>query len=262
VTGNVETGAGDITGFRNDLGTSVTYDKHDRPTKDLVRRDMGRCALVGNAPFLKHAKSGRAIDKHKTVWRFNLKGAVIAGGAGGGEFAGRKTHVRMFNRLRGRQLASGPAPKGMGGRGGVKEQWLFWYATSPESFPALRTRYPTVSVRQLAPSSVNFAVEVYVQLGRDLTDLGLGPFKCPTSLTSGIHSVVVAQHTCAGPVDVFGFSYSPEQARQGRARRPGARRGRAIGYSGHTWDLDVLVYRLMHLAGFVNICATDPLISS
>ena len=41
----------------------------------------------------------------------------------------------------------------------------------------------------------------------------------------------------------------------------GANKGKALGYSGHTWELDVLVFRLMHLAGFANICATDPLIS-
>lgn len=60
-----------------------------------------------------------------------------------------------------------------------------------------------------------------------------------------------AQHTCAGAVDVFGFSYSAQQA-EGK---------KSIGYGGHTWALDVQVYRLMHLAGFLNICATDPLIS-
>lgn len=64
-----------------------------------------------------------------------------------------------------------------------------------------------------------------------------------------------AQHTCASPVDVFGFSYSAAQAALGDTK------GRAIGYSGHTWGLDVLVFRLMHLAGYVNICATDPRVS-
>lgn len=42
-------------------------------------------------------QSGRAIDNHKTVWRYNLKGANVAEA---GEYVGRKTHVRMFNRLR------------------------------------------------------------------------------------------------------------------------------------------------------------------
>lgn len=98
--GNVETGTGDVGGAAADQGTAYAYDKSIRPANDLGRREMGRCALVGNAPFLKHAKSGRAIDKHKTVWRYNLKGANLAGGAGAEEYTGKKTHVRMFNRLR------------------------------------------------------------------------------------------------------------------------------------------------------------------
>ena len=54
-------------------------------------------------------------------------------------------------------------------------------------------RYGAVALRQLAPSAVNHVVEVFVQVGRDLTDLGLGPYKCPTSLTSGIHSIIVVR---------------------------------------------------------------------
>ena len=253
VTGNVETGRGDDTRGPNarDQGGVWPYPKHARPPKDLPMGQMGRCALVGNAPFLKRAKSGRAIDAHETVWRYNLKGATIAGGAGATAYAGKKTTVRMFNRLRARQLSAGPSSIRRGASSVAAEDWIFWYASSPAFFPEIRRSFPTSRLRQMAPSSVNYVVEVYAQLARDLTDLGMGPFKCPTSLTSGIHSVVVAPHLCAGAVSVFGFSYSASQAK-----------GKAIGYSGHTWALDVLVYRLLHLAGFVNVCATDPLISA
>jgi len=61
----------------------------------------------------------------------SCKGAAVAAAAGA-EFMGKKTTVRMFNRLRGRQLAGGPRPPGGVGRG--KEDWLFWYASSPEFF--------------------------------------------------------------------------------------------------------------------------------
>lgn len=197
---------------------------------------------------------------------------------------------------RANQLANGGLGRNSGSRRtstNNPEKWLFWFASSPAFFPQIKRQYRgAASVRQMSPSSVNHVVEVFMQIGRDLTDLGLGPYKCPTSLTSGIHSVILvrtitksinhllytqshltkkqhiyvlnaarceaggglpcssAQHTCTGPVDVFGFSYSAQQAK-----------GKPIGYSGHTWALDVLVYRLMHLAGFVNVCATDPLIS-
>ena len=68
--GNVETGLGDD---KVDNGNKFYMPAASRPTKDYSRGDLGKCALVGNAPFLKQAKSGRAIDRHKTVWRFNLK---------------------------------------------------------------------------------------------------------------------------------------------------------------------------------------------
>ena len=47
--GNVETGKGDDVGPGTDNGVETRYDRFMRPTKDLNRREMGKCALVGNA---------------------------------------------------------------------------------------------------------------------------------------------------------------------------------------------------------------------
>jgi hypothetical protein len=93
---------------------------------------------------------------------------------------------------------------------------------------------------------------VYFLLREDLARLGISGFSCPVNLSSGIHAALMATKACQR-VNLFGFSYSAQVLRS----RPGhMNRGHTM-HSAHSWDFDVLLIRLLHLARAANICTAD-----
>jgi hypothetical protein len=220
-----------------------------RAAKDLERGLLASCALVANGPLVKVARNGAAVDAHESVWRFNL----MAGGKEQAPWAGSKTTVRVFNRLRGIEAAGIRE----GGRSvklsaGDKEQWLFWSAASSVYIGDIKRRYPMVRTGLLHGSLVAWMLKVYFLLRQNLVELGLGEFPCPESLSSGIHSAFLATQVCQR-TNLFGFSYSSEVLRT----RPGHMDKHHTMHTAHSWELDVLVIRLLHLAGDLSVCSAD-----
>lgn len=48
----------------------------------------------------------------------------------------------------------------------------------------------------MSSAEINWQVQVYFQLRRDLRALGFGPFACPSNLNTGLHAILMAQHLC------------------------------------------------------------------
>jgi len=221
-----------------------------RARADLQQAGFATCALVSNGPLIKIAKNGRAVDAHSSVWRFNL----MAGGGNQEEWAGSKTTMRMLNRLRGIEAAGLRAESGRKPNLKVSpgEQWLFWSAASAAYLKNVKARHPRVHVSLLHADMIAWILEVYFQLREDLAMLGISGFSCPVNLSSGIHAVLMATKACQR-TNLFGFSYSQMVLRS----RPGHMNKGHTMHKAHAWEFDVLVIRLLHLAGHAHICTGD-----
>lgn len=245
-------------------GWSEKYFDYLKPRNDVKYRELGTCAMVGNSPHVYKDgltdENSKSIDKHENVWRFNLRSGLandtnVHKKYGVKKPLGKKTQFRMFNSIRGRQLSRGTNvdEKILRSKRNLREEWWFWYSSSTAYFHNIKKRFQYVQTRVLSPSSVNYIVDCYMQMRRDLLEIGaLGEegdasnkkfMKCPTSLSSGIHLAFMSQHLCS-QMDMFGMSYHPKQAAK-------------AGYSGHAWAVDVRMFRLMHIVGLVNVCTTD-----
>ena len=224
------------------------YPLRHRADRDLQSRQFPSCALVSNGPLTKVAMNGDAVDAHESVWRFNL----MAGAKAHGPWSGTKTSVRVFNRLRGIEAAGIREGRNVKLKVDDHEQWLFWSAASSVYISDIKRRYPKVRTGLLHGTLVAWMLKVYFLLRQDLAELGLGGFTCPENLSSGIHSAFLATQVC-DRTNLFGFSYSSEVLRT----RPGHMDKHHTMHSAHSWEFDVLVIRLLHLAGDVNICTAD-----
>ncbi|KAK3277583.1 hypothetical protein CYMTET_14418 [Cymbomonas tetramitiformis] len=220
------------------LRHGIKYSNAARPSWDLEQPSWRSCAIVGNAPVMRLAQNGNSIDGHSAVWRFNLKGATHP------KFQvnyGRRTSIRMFNSARSRQLGRG--------RGGLprssNEMWLFWYMNSVDEFQPIKARYKKIQLRLISPKAIRWLLDAYMSIRADFDLLGLGPFKCPTSLSSGIHATLLSLRMCSS-TNLFGFTYTSETLDGGN-----------VGYKGHAWNFDIMLLRLLHLAGDIQICTGE-----
>lgn len=93
--------------------------------------------------------------------------------------------------------------------------------------------------------------QVYFRIRQDLAELGL-TFPCPRNLSSGIHSLIIATQICRR-VNMFGFTYSTDVLKT----RPGHMDKPHTMHDAHSWENDVMLIRLLHLAGLINICTAD-----
>jgi len=224
-------------------GGKATYPP---PRADLRRGAFSSCALVGNAPHIKHAPNGQHIDRFEAVIRFNhiLK---VDPTRGHRLHMGTKTTFRMFSRSASFDLAEGKMHivPGRNERG-----WMFWHDKSQHAFEAIRRRGGEVPLMMLSPAMINWQLEVYFTLRKDMRRLGLGPFGCPRNVNSGMHMLLLTQHLC-GKVGLFGISHT-----SALATRPGAHLGDPshIASRFHDWDFDTLVVRLLHLSNRLSVC--------
>mmetsp|Transcript_2696 Transcript_2696/g.7633 ORF Transcript_2696/g.7633 Transcript_2696/m.7633 type:complete len:670 (+) Transcript_2696:228-2237(+) len=221
-----------------------------RAASDLNLKQIATCAVVSNGPLVKVAENGEAIDAHEAVWRFNLMSNQRQS-----QWAGTKTTGRVFNRLRGIEAAGLRTSEGRGTdrlKNTKGEQWLFWNSASVVYLPEVKRRYPNVELGLLHSSLISWMVKVYFQLRSDLGRLGLGGYSCPENLSSGIHSILLATQVCQ-QTNLFGFSYSADVLRT----RPGHMDKGHTMHSAHSWDFDVLLVRLLQLAGHLTVCTAD-----
>ena len=162
--------------------------------------------MVGNSPHVYRDgltdENSKSIDKNTTTCG-DLIHVQLANDTNVHKKYGIKnlyrerTQFRMFNSIRGRQLSRGinVDEKILRSKRNLREEWWFWYSTSTSYFHNIKKRFPYVQTRVLSPSSVNYIVDCYMQMRRDLLDIGaLGKegdasnkklMKCPTSLSSG-----------------------------------------------------------------------------
>lgn len=197
-----------------------------------VPRQFRTCALVGNGPGVSREGNIPAIEAHDAVFRFNAYRKTSV--------AGEKSTFRMFNRKRMDILVPS---KFMATKG---EHWLFW---NYMGMPMLRKMKMLSSKSYMvSPAALKYTIDGYFAVRKDLQRLGIGG-GCPTNLNSGLHAVFFALQTCE-TVNIFGFSYTPQML---------SSRGDAISprqSPHHDWATDTYVLRLLHLAGFVNMCTT------
>mmetsp|Transcript_37894 Transcript_37894/g.119619 ORF Transcript_37894/g.119619 Transcript_37894/m.119619 type:complete len:111 (+) Transcript_37894:946-1278(+) len=96
-------------------------------------------------------------------------------------------------------------------------------------------------------------MEVYLQTRLDVMRLTGRRWRCPDAITSGAKTALLAQKLCR-TVDAFGFSYSQQLLRT----RPGHMDDGQWGMSSaHAWDFEVMLIRLLHMAGRIDICTAD-----
>lgn len=98
---------------------------------------------------------------------------------------------------------------------------LFWPRSPPAPLPQHHHKSAMIHLHKRARCHP-FRFLLLLLL-RNLEELGLGPFLCPTAVSSGMHGVLMASALC-GQVDLFGYSYSYSQLKT----RPGHNSGCGI----------------------------------
>ena len=98
---------------------------------------------------------------------------------------------------------------------------------------------------------IEHMLDVYFSLRKSILSMGVPGrsqvFACPKGLPSGLHALFLAMLQC-DTVDLFGFSYTDEML-SSRADKISPRLAPT-----HAWDFDILLIRLLFLAGKVRLC--------
>uniref|UniRef100_A0A7S0MSG1 Uncharacterized protein n=1 Tax=Pyramimonas obovata TaxID=1411642 RepID=A0A7S0MSG1_9CHLO len=205
------------------------------------------CAVVGNSMNMFDAKNGAAIDAHDAVFRFNredrrmahVKNMTLVQIA---EYMGEKTTVRFVNRKYTDSLVNGDAAAS-----DYKENdiILFWNLFTAPYLNHIQERYPHVQMHLIATDLVQWQLNGFSQLRKDLYRLGMGPFECYRFMSSGVHGLLLAMLTCE-TIDMFGFSVSLDNFAQSfNHGRPS---------ESHSWDFETVLMRLLYFSGAINVC--------
>lgn len=218
-------------------------------TDELRTRRLGRCAVVGNSMNLFRSANGEAIDAHDAVIRFNNEGDRMAFSLGVpvsklGKHIGKRTTLRLLNRKYTNQLLDEEVKKGEMDveRDGMN---IFWHLYAAPYLAHIQKMHPTAPMRLMATDLVNWQLAAYSALRVDLLRLGLGPFPCYRSLSSGMHGLLLSFLVCES-VDVFGFSVDMHKFKSDfNHGRPS---------ESHSWELETMLLRLFYVSGLVNVC--------
>ena len=265
----------------------------DRPRLDVPRRILGgangTCALVANGPLTRLRPNGDAIDAHGAVWRFNAVFEPRLERENVRKDIGTRTEARWFSRPRGAQAARCKTLFCQSRKklraSSSPEAWMLWNYESMNDVAPLRRHFKDVVPRLLHPRASERVFNVYFQFRADLQTIhvaadssDLPDMTCPKALSTGVHAVLTAVSTCGRrassdqsskgayipPVSLFGFSYSSAvlKTRSGHIRRYTSNAKKHVMYSGHGWEVDSSMLRVLTLAGLSNVCTSDdPLVS-
>mmetsp|Transcript_32048 Transcript_32048/g.102067 ORF Transcript_32048/g.102067 Transcript_32048/m.102067 type:complete len:129 (+) Transcript_32048:132-518(+) len=126
---------------------------------------------------------------------------------------------------------------------------MFWNYFSLPYIKALQSKYTSNQILVMAPEMVNWQLEAFSQLRRDLYRLGLGGgkggFGCYRSMSSGVHGLFMAFQLCES-VDLYGFSVSMDNFKKGfNHGRPS---------ESHSWEFETMLMRLVYFAGLMDVC--------
>lgn len=125
------------------------------------------------------------------------------------------------------------------------EGLVFWNYFSVPYIKFLQSKFPANNLLVMAPDLLNWQLAVFSQLRKDMYRLGLGPFGCYRSMSSGVHGLFMAFLQC-GQVDLYGFSVSMDNF------KAGFNHGRPS--ESHSWEFETLLMRLLYFAGKMNVC--------
>ena len=221
------------------------------PKEDVFKGSAyDRCAIVGNSMNLFDAENGDAIDQYDAVFRFNSewrrmhhvmkeKGVKFEDKR---KYMGTKTTFRLVNRKYTTSLLDGD---GASEDISSDEEVLFWNYFSAPYLQALQKKHPKLNLHLAAADLINWELEVFSQLRKDLYSLGVGPFECYRFMSSGVHGVFMALKMCE-EVDLFGFSVSMDNfAKSFNHGRPS---------ESHSWEFETMLMRLLYFTGAINVC--------
>ena len=221
------------------------------PKEDVFKGSAyDRCAIVGNSMNLFGAENGDAIDQYDAVFRFNSewrrmhhvmkeKGVKFEDKR---KYMGTKTTFRLVNRKYTTSLLDGD---GASEDISSDEEVLFWNYFSAPYLQALQKKHPKLNLHLAAADLINWELEVFSQLRKDLYSLGVGPFECYRFMSSGVHGVFMALKMCE-EVDLFGFSVSMDNfAKSFNHGRPS---------ESHSWEFETMLMRLLYFTGAINVC--------
>eukprot|EP00854_Cymbomonas_tetramitiformis_P012725 gene12725-15049_t len=167
---------------------------------------------------------------------------------------GRRTTFRLLNRKHGLKLAPlGEAPNRTAKYRPAddKEAFVFWHHGSIQQASSVAGAFAQQRLYFLSADLLDWSVAVYSALRADMHGLGAGPSGCYAALSSGMHGVLLAIQLCQ-EVNLYGFSLSKMELEKQVHFRPIRERPSQA----HDWDFDALVYRLLHIAGRIQICGT------
>ena len=221
------------------------------PKEDVFKGSAyDRCAIVGNSMNLFDAENGDAIDQYDAVFRFKSewrrmlhvmkeKGVQFEDKQ---KYMGTKTTFRLVNRKYTTSLLDGD---GASEDISSDEEVLFWNYFSAPYLQALQKKHPKLNLHLAAADLINWELEVFSQLRKDLYSLGVGPFECYRFMSSGVHGVLMALKMCE-EVDLFGFSVSMDNfAKSFNHGRPS---------ESHSWEFETMLMRLLYFTGAINVC--------
>eukprot|EP00899_Mesostigma_viride_P013167 jgi/Mesvir1/21851/Mv04230-RA.1 len=221
--------------------TSIEGDFTLIPQRQLTAKHA-TCAIVANGPVMTKWGFGKIIDRHEAVFRFNM--VPIKGFA---EYVGTKTTYRLFNRWRAMKLARGDWPHGRTSAG--DEKWIFWSYRSNTFLDAISKAYKR-DVYLTSPHFQRWMVATYFSIMKDMGRIGMGAYKCPLNLSSGVHAVFLASKLCH-VVNLFGFSYTERML----ASNAGHYNRKHMMHRDHSWSFDALLLRLFRYSRTINICS-------
>lgn len=96
---------------------------------------------------------------------------------------------------------------------------------------------------------LDWVIKTISHIRTDMHALGVGPKRCYGSSSTAMHAVLMARQMCSN-IDVYGFKPLLNRDLTSSSERP-------IGKGGHDQDTEAFLFRLLHAAGVIRLCA-DP----
>jgi len=208
------------------------------------------CALVGNAGSLLGAPYGGPINSHNAVVRFNMANFQQFQ-----KHVGNKTNYWVVGHAPSKELCCDGTAKNrfhkVPGSSGTFPGIVLWFPSKQaEIAAACRRRYKGVKVQQIGSASIKKLVAMMNAMRGDGHRLGFGPFGNWLQLTSGAHAILHFVRDCER-ISMYGFSaWKTSGPDQFTGRQKKVHSGQLF----HDWKGESVAWRLMHAAGFIDMC--------
>jgi len=165
------------------------------------------------------------------------------------QFIGVRTTFRILNRKHGLKLPNLGAGQSIQYRPSEDESFVFWHHGSLDQAGPVSLAFPKTRIYFLSADLLDWSVNAYSALRRDMHALGAPPARCYSALSSGLHGLLLALRLCEH-VDLYGFDLDLDQMYQQVHFRPIRERPS----DAHDWKTDMFIYRWLHMAGKISLC--------